>query len=107
MKAATDKAMITGIFHLRSLLGVVPQFQQARSLLGPILPQDGQGRRGAVVSRPQAAHNRSGAGVAQKGQMRLPAPADTPAPCCAPGESHCTPGKPAVGGFPAAGSVIA
>ena len=79
MKAATNKAMITGIFHLRSLLGMAPQFQQALSLLGTVLPQDAQGRRGAVVSRPQAPQSRSGAGVVQKGQVR---PVDTPVPCC-------------------------
>ncbi len=107
MKAATNRAMITGIFHLRSLLGVAPQFQQARSVLGTILPQAAQGRRGAVVSRPQAPQSRSGAGAAQKGQARAAAPAGAPAPCCTPVESHCAPGVPAVGVLPGTGSVIA
>ena len=81
MKAATNRAMITGIFQRRSLLGVAPQFQHARSLLGTIRPQDAQGRRADMVSRSHEAHVLSGAADPQKGHVRTAAPA----PCGAAG----------------------
>ena len=98
MKAPTNRAMITGIFQRRSLLGVAPQFQHACSLLGTILPQDAQGRRAAVVSRPHDAHVLSGAADPQKGHVRTAAPA----PCGASGVAHRAP----AGACPGVGTVI-
>jgi hypothetical protein len=102
MKAATNRAMISGIFQRRSLLGVAPQFQQAGSWLGTILPQAAQGRRDASVSRPHDAQFLSAAADPQKGHVRATAPAIAPAPCGAADVFHRAP----AGACPGVGTVI-
>ena len=62
--------MIRGIFQLISLLKAVPHFGQTRSLLGTICRHRPQGRRGAVVSRPQEPHTCAAADAPQNGHAR-------------------------------------
>ena len=50
--ASTNISMITGIFQFKSLLNFVPQFQHTGSWVRAMRLHLGQGRRGAVVSRP-------------------------------------------------------
>jgi len=54
--AATNKAMITGTFHRRSLVKAAPHLPQPLSTAGAIAPQRAQTRRDAVTSRPHIAH---------------------------------------------------
>ncbi len=65
---------MSGIFHDMSLLNFAPQFQQTGSTVWDIRLHLGQGRRGAVVSRPHQLQICEFVAPPQNGHTTAPGP---------------------------------